>query len=106
MTKQEFQFTSRITTEEQLMALEPKDRIYVYNSSTHDIQWWDTLARMPYNTTEIMAFFRGSEMTQLSKHQLEGKIILTDHDEAYKYLAFKLRDEADAVERIHLNIQN
>lgn len=97
------EFKSRITTEEQLMALNPNDKIWVYNSSRHDMEWWRCLARMPYNTVNIMAFFRGSEMTQFSKHQLEGRIILTDHDEAYTYLASQLRDEADAVEHIYLN---
>jgi hypothetical protein len=94
--------SSLVTTEEQLMSLEPRTRIYRYNSGRHDIEWWDVLARVPYNTIEIMAFYRGNTMIQIGKHQLNVPTF-TDHDEAYRFLAQKLRDEADAVERIHLN---
>lgn len=93
---------SRITTEDQLMALQSNTQIYMYDSGLHDIRRFRVLARVPYRTMQIMAFYEGSSMMQLSKHQL-NRVILTDHDEAYRYLAYQLRDEADAVERIHLN---
>lgn len=92
---------SLITTEEQLFALKPRTRIYLFNSGRNDIEWFDTMGRMPYNTIDIMLFYRGNVTKQLSKHQLTHKIF-TDHDEAYRYLVWKLRDEADAIVKHHL----
>lgn len=91
---------SLITTEAQLFALQPRQRIYVYNN--HDIEFWDTMGKMPYNTMDKMLFYRGNCTLQLSIHQLNRKIF-TDHDEAYRHLVYELRDTANAVVKHNLN---
>lgn len=97
---------SRITTEEKLMGLEPNTKVYIWNSSRHDIDYWNVLARIPYNTIEVLALYQENSMRQISPLQLEGTIVLMDHDEAYAFMAHELRRLADSVIEIHLKGNN
>lgn len=96
----EKQLKSRITTEKQLMALQPNDVIYIVDRL--DVKRWKCLTRMPYKTMERMAFYDDTNFMSLSAYQLE-RIILTDHDEAYESLVNILRAHATSIEEIYLN---
>lgn len=92
--------TSRITTEQELMALEPNTKVYLFSNG--NMRFWNVLGKVPYRTLNYMALYEGTDTLMIGKHSLKYNRLFTDHDEAYQFFADHYRERAESIERIYL----